>query len=380
MNERFILDWERQVAPVINSLIEIFSGADDLLIKAFAECNGLTHVKSVSGIKNQLRLIVGMGSAIPWGFYEAISTLMMRSPKGTKDRILEAVRIPTNHPYEYLTVTEDGRWQIAWEKTKRQDEQVNWDALDWYRPPQRDRSPMVPEPIIDYIAGCFALLNGNLVLPAGAVLSIALEAVLWDALALKGISRLGEKIKYKAVEWKLIKRSSSLIVTINGAEKGLTNLSESIGDYPPKFTLQFRRMQSGEGQQIVTLQAEVDASLIDHLTTAQEDGRETTSQHGLSVAIQRGRKEEVESLSLFPSQLDSILVPLRNNLIHLVPTGTLNDPIPTGEGEISNLSELRANERFIRTLLPWIIELINSVYSGPLEIETEVESPLHLSA
>jgi hypothetical protein len=368
MNERFELDWVRQAEPIVTDLIEIVASAEKLLIDAFSICaDSSLQAKTISDVKSNLRMIIGIGRGIPWVFYDTIATLVTQLPKGTRAEVLNAVHIETGHPHECLTVTEDGRWQLAWSLTGSHSNQHGRVALDWYKPPFKDESPIVPAPIIDYIAGCIALLNGNLVLPAAAVLSIALEAVLWDALASKGISRHTEKIEYKTVEWQMQKRSSKLVVTINGADKDLSSLGEVTGNYPGAFTLQTRRLHRGEGQQRIILQVEADASLLDHLTTSQEGSRESSAQHGLSVAIQRARKEEIESLKAIPIKLDTMLIRLRNNLIHLIPEGSFNEPIPTLEGRIEDLSELRASKRLIGTLLPWIIELINSVYSRQFE-------------
>jgi hypothetical protein len=267
----------------------------------------------------------------------------------------------------HIVVTSDGRWQIGWLTHAGDDNRGDLIALDWYHPPLREGVPIVPVAIIDYIAGCIIMLRGGLVLPAAAVLSIALEAVLWSALALKGISRLGTDIKYRAVEWELVKRSAVLLVKVTGAAKGLDSLGKVTENYPPTFTFDVRRMQSGEGQQQVVLQAKVDAELVDFLTSDEEERQGEKAQHGLSVALERSRSEQVDVVKGIPAEMDKMLVPLRNNVIHLALDGDLYEPIPVIGNEITTLDQLRESEVWIRTLLPWIMEIINSVYAEQIE-------------
>ena len=107
----------------------------------------------------------------------------------------------------------------------------------------------------------------GLILPAAALMSIALEAALWDALSTKNISRFSERINYRAVEWQLRKLSSNLVVTIEGADKGLSELGEALGKEIPQFTLTLRRMQANEDKEKVVLQVDADAQVVDFLAS-----------------------------------------------------------------------------------------------------------------
>lgn len=368
------------VRPALDSLRRTLSGIEQFLVDAFQSvADPDLNVKSPSDVKRNLLTIVEMGVGIPWVLYDTISELLKISglPQSTKEAIAQTVRIRTGRRCEHLRPTVDGSWQVAWEVDPNEDIEYREVALDWYVPPDLDKAPIVPEPIIDYIASGVSLLQENLVLPAAAVLLVALESVLWEALASIGIHRYVERIDYVAVKWKLLKRltdkkknTSMIVMTIEGADRGLDELK--IGPNGP-IIFEVRRKHAGDAKMKVELKLGVDAPLVEFFATSQVDGEpKKLPSGGLNTALERvrSREDELEYLAFFPSLVDETIVSLRNNLVHLPTRGDLDKPITIpGGGELKTVDELRSNPRVVRHLLNLIVRLTNAVYTSELNQE-----------
>jgi hypothetical protein len=365
MSDRFAPDWSK-ARPALDSLIETLPGVEHLLVEAFSAVSdpSLT-VRSVADVKRNLRAVVGMGASTPWVLYDTIAELLKRLPQAITESTVQSIRINTGCSYEYLRITPDGRWQVAWEVDPSADTEDREVALDWYMPPNHDEAPVVPIPVIDFVAGCVLLLRENLALPAAGILLITLESVLWDALSIIGISRYSERLTYAAVKWKLKRLGDKLVVAIEGADRDLEDLDAELGEYRPIVMFELRKMQAGREQTKVGLRLDVDTPLVGFLASDQVEKSEKVADKGLTIAIQRARSEGIECLQTFAEPLDATLISLRNNLIHLPSHGRLHQPVPIpGEGELLTVDELRANPRLVRTLLPWVVELINTVYTS----------------
>src|ERR1700693_4225242 len=196
------------------SLAQSVPNAEQLWITSYSAVIGdnSTSISGEDARKTLLAIITN--SEEPWEFYNIVSEIIKHLPLATKESVIGDIKIATGDAYEYLQVTTDGHWQIMWEVNPDDDAEYKEVALDWYIPPDQEKAPIVPITIIDCVASCVLLLRKNLVLPAVSVLSIALEAALWDALEAKGISSSREQVKYAATKWNLTRKYDKFLVTI----------------------------------------------------------------------------------------------------------------------------------------------------------------------
>jgi hypothetical protein len=291
-----------------------------------------------------------------------VSELIKPLPLAIKETTIKDIKIVTDDPetrdsFEYLRISPDGHWQIIWEVNPDEDAEYREVGFDWYIPPDQANFPIVPIAIIDCIAGCVLLLRKNLVLPATSILSIALEAALWEALKAKGISRSTEQ--YATVEWHMRSLQDRLILTIEGADKNVRELGTLFE--PGKIhSFELRRGREDSSNGIVELNINVNKNLVNFLASERVVGNETNK--GLSAAIQRARSADTE---FFPRNYDNTLIKLRNNLIHLPSRNTLDDPIPIpGLGQLQTIEDVRKKRTFINQLLYLVINVIKIAYTN----------------
>lgn len=355
MSDRFSPNWNQLSRP-LEAVVTLLSGDDHLFVNAFLSAAGAgTKASSIAEVRSQLRGM-SMGIGIPWILFDTISNLVLSLPKPTRKQVVETFVIATKHTDETLRIDVDGRWSVVWE-LKSDTGEGSQVSLFWYIPPEQSNVPVVPVVILDYVAASVGLSRGNLILPALAVLLIALESALWDELAARSVSRNSDRITYAAVEWHL-KRVGELRVVLmsgGGTDRQLREMS------PTETVCQIRKINSNASK--ATLQLELAAELTEFLASDREETRETFVEKGLSEAVQRARKAGI--LAAVPSQLDETIIKLRNNLVHLPSRGILDPhiPDPTG-GQFTNLEELRINQELLSGLISVIVELINGVYVG----------------
>ena len=220
---------------------------------------------------------------------------------------------------------------MAWQIDSDADAEDRDVALNWYAPFNHDNIPIVPTAIADYIGGCVALLRDGLVLPAGALMSVALESALWDSLASHGIPRQSERITYSPAQWTLKKKHDCFLVSIMGTERSVKELDTVTGQFPTELILELRRLQSGDRPSRIGVKFEVEADIADFLVPASIENAETVFENGLSAALQRARAHNLTCLEALPTLFDPTLAPLRNNLIHLPSQGLLHAPVPVHE-------------------------------------------------
>lgn len=338
----------------MEAVIALLSGDEHLLIEAFLSAAGDgAKAGSIAEVKTQLRGM-SMGVGIPWILFNTISNLILSLPKPTRTQFVEACVIATKHSYETLRPDVDGRWSVAWELSTDSAE-GNQVSLFWYIPPDQSNVPVVPVVTLDYIAASIGLSRNNLILPALALLLMALESALWDELAARSVSRHSDRVTYVPVEWRLKRVGEQRLVLISEGrtDRELREMSAA------ETICQIRKIYSSDSK--ATLQLELADGLTQFLASEQEAARETYVEKGLSEAVQRARKAGI--LAAVPSQLDDTIIKLRNNLVHLPSRGVLDPhiPDPTG-GQFTNLEQLRNNQGLINGLLPVIVELINGVY------------------
>lgn len=360
MSDRFSLDWNK-VKRQINSLLDILSGNEHLLVESFLAVSRVGEKsKSVDDVRNHLRVIL-MNPGTPWVLYNMIAHLSKKLPPQMQKTIISTLCFDTGRAYERLQLSSTGIWQVTWQVDQHADPDDQNVALDWYIPPDADKAPIVPTAIIDYVASCVSLLRGDLLLPATSVLLIALESALWHALAARGVSRYSERTTYAPTKWMFRKVSQKLIIEISGSDKNIDDIESTLGIYPAAGNFEARF--SGFENSKAIIRMEVDTPLKDFFSSSVEDLKETFPDKGLSEAIQRARK--VGLLENIAFQFDDTIIRLRNNLVHLPANGQLEPPVPniTG-GYFTTLAELQREPQFIRGLVYLIVELINILFTA----------------
>lgn len=378
MISRFVPE-RSSVQSALTLLVDSLAGGEHLLIEAFQSvADPKLTAASSRGVIRHLLALTEMGVGIPWVLYDTVSALL--SAGGLSDAIRETVtanfRIRTDRQRECLRPAIDGSWQFAWEVDAAEDPEYREVALDWYVPPDRNGVPVVPEAIIDCIASGVFLLQDNLILPATAILLVALESVLWEALDSVGVPRQMEQVQYLPARWKFIKRLTKddkgiLLVTVEGGDKDLRDLRIDPG--APIVLEATRRYQESIGRE-VPVEFVVNPDLAGYLASGIPDGEpKKQSAGGLNSALERVRKleDKFEYLdSFFPPYFDRTIVSLRNNLVHLQSRGELAEPVPIPGGvELKTVEELRSNPRLTRGLLSAIIRLANGVYASKAHAE-----------
>jgi len=304
MSDRFSPSWNQLRQP-LEAVIALLSGDGHLLIEAFLLAAGDgAKAGSVAEVKAQLRGM-SMGVGIPWILFNTISNLILSLPKPTRTQFVEASVIATKHSYEMLRPDIDGRWSVAWELNSETAE-ANQVSLFWYIPPDQSNVPVVPVVTLDYIAASIGLFRDNLILPALALLLMALESALWDDLAARSVSRHSDRVTYIPVEWRLKRVGDQrLVLMLEGrTDRELRDMSAA------ERICRIRKINSNDSKAV--LQLELTEQLTQFLASDREEARETYVEKGLSEAVQRARKTGI--LAAVPSQLDETIIKLRNNL------------------------------------------------------------------
>lgn len=361
MSDRFALSWSR-VEVTLEQLITALRGDEHLFIKAFQEVSpGRTNIKtvdhkSVEQVKKQLRHAVLLPS-IPWVLFDTISALVKLVPLATRRVLCASIGLETGFRGEKLRLTQDGLWQIAWH-LDGEDGRDNHDlALDWYQPPDRDRAPLVPVPIIDNVSACVSLLHDRLLIPAATLLLVTFESALWKKIEAMGTSRTSERIRFEAAIWNFKRVSNKLVLEISGADRELSELDAVLGTSPAKGTLHARKM-AHDGK-LATLVLEGEVSAVEFVTSSKVHSKEIIIDRGLAEAVQRARSLDLLEL---PIELDLTAQRLRNALIHLPADGKINPPVPlTGGSDLKSTEELRRDSRFVKGLAVWLVGQINSL-------------------
>jgi hypothetical protein len=342
------------IEPFLDAVINVVNGSERLLLDAFhSVADPSLKASTVAEVKRHMAG-VAISSGISWLLFDTISALVRKLPIPMRKVIAELDGIQNGYPIERLRVAEDGRWQLGW-----QVDGIERVALDWYVPPDRDAAPVVPVPVIDFVAGSLLLYQSRLALPAAANLLIALESVLWDRLAASGHPRMTERVVYSAASWnyKLI-NADRLQIMIEGADEALSGFATAAGGKEGSFSLR----KSHESDEQAVLQLGVPPALVPYLTTESATSRELVSEKGLAEAIQRARKLGI--LETLPVQLDELLFRLRNGLLHLPYNGVITPPIPNpAGGVITDLEVLRRDLQFVGQVIETVVNLINTLYA-----------------
>ena len=186
MSSRFCPNWT-QARAALNIIQQAFDGADPLLLAAFNKTVGpeLQATTSQQMLHN-LKAIVDFSSTPPWVLFQLISELATSGATLMKEVVASKVRIETRRD-EYLAVQSNGSWNVVWRLDHDDDPENSEVSLLWHIPSLPGASPVVPITLMDYVAASVSLANSGLTLPGFAVMMMAIEAALWDALEHEGI-------------------------------------------------------------------------------------------------------------------------------------------------------------------------------------------------
>lgn len=324
---------------------------------------------SASDVQSILLGVVTSSQDIPWKFYNTVSALIRQAPPFIGETLIKDISIKTGYECEQLRLSAEGHWQIAWIiHPDAIDPEYREIVLDWYIPPENNNAPLVPPAIMDHIASCSLLLRNKLVLPAASTLSVVLEAALWHELATNNLLQNRQEITYTSVEWHFEKWHNQLRVTIEGSDKSIKDIPQTLltGTSLREITFPLRRTHIKNADKTVDLQLRVDENFISFLASNQvAEIKDLEPGRGLSTAIERARKEKLGCLNTIAPMYDRTLISLRNSLIHLPANGILKDPIPIpGDGEIRTTDELNEREEFVHHLLYLVSQVIRHIYKN----------------
>ncbi len=196
---------------------------------------------------------------------------------------------------------------------------------------------------------------------------MVLEAALWHELSTKNLLQSRQEITYASVEWHFERWHNQLhLIKIEGSDKNVKDIPQEFlkGASLREMTFSLRRTHVENADKTINLQLSVDKSLVSFLATDKvEETKNLGPGRGLSTAIDRARKAELECLRIVNPMYDQTLINLRNSLIHLPASGILKDPIPIpGDGEIRTADELGTMEEFVRHLLYLVSQVIRHIY------------------
>ncbi len=355
MSSRFTLPWSR-LSPTVRKLREHFHGADVQLLQAFnRSVEESWKAANLTEFDRNLRALCEHSLDPPFPLLNTVSALVVNSPAAGKRSVIDAAMIQTQVPNEVLEVDTVGDWQVAW---LYEDSDEETPALKWYSPATPERTPITPQPVIDYVAGCVSLYRAGLILPALAVLTMAYESALWDALAGVGIPRCEKHIEYQSAKWKLKRVSDKIVVAVAGADKPVIDLPTIPGE--PFEEVDVRVSSTGS---MASLSVRVSTLNTPFLATMRIASEELVSSRGLRNAVELARSRNIPPIAVIPKPLDDTFIAIRNNLVHFPANGKLDTPIPMlGQPEITDIAALATDKHLLIKLLLPVVAVINSTY------------------
>jgi hypothetical protein len=340
----------------VRKLREHFHGADNQLLQAFNQSvEERWKAANLTEFDRNLRALCEHSLEPAFPLLDTVSALVANTPAAGKKSVIAAAAIQTQTPNEQLLVDVYGDWQVAW-LCEGSDEETP--ALNWYSPAAPERTPITPQPVIDYVAGCVSLYRAGLILPSLAVLTMAYESALWDALAAQGIPRSGKRIEYEAAKWKLKRVSDKIVVAVAGADRPVTDLPNVPGE--PFEEVEVRVSSAGS---MAALSVQVSALNMPFLATMRVASEELVSSRGLRNAVELARNQNIPAIAVIPKPLDDTFIAIRNNLVHFPASGKLDSPIPMlGQPEITDIAALATDQHLLIKLLLPVVAVINSTY------------------
>lgn len=363
MSSRFFVPWSR-LHPMVKGIRTIFHGADGQLLNAFnAAVDPKWCASNVTQFDKNVRAVCEHTEEPAWPLLNTISALLLNSPAAARKAIIDAARIETGPPCEILTLDRDGVWRVGWLLTENPKAEEDVATLEWYRPEEPGRTPITPQPIIDYMAGCVALYRAGLILPALAILTMAYESALWDALAVAGVARTTKRRTYAAVNWKLKRVGDKLVVQVNGADDTIANLAHVPGEVFEEVEARLNHI-AADNTSITELSVRVTAPTSRFLASSQLEVEEDITVRGLRAAVEMSRGKNIQAITTVVEQLDETFIAIRNSLVHFPANGQFVPPIPVlGRAPIGDVAALATDQRLFVTLLTPVLGVINTTYS-----------------
>jgi len=372
MSNRFFVKWNR-LQPMVKNIRTIYHAVDRELVGAFnAAVDPKWRASNITQFDKNVRAVCEHTEEPAWPLLNTISRLLLNSP--ARKAILDVARFETGVPFEIVTLHRDGSWHVGWLLTDDPNDEEDVATLEWYRPEEPGRTPITPQPIIDYIAGCVALYRAGLILPALAVLTMAYESALWDALAASGIARTTKRRTYLATNWKLKKVADKLVVQISGADQSLENLVHVPGEFFEEIKARLNHIATGNTSH-AELSIKVTLPTSRFLVSSQTESEEDVSSRGLRTAIEMARAKGIQAITTVVEQLDETFIALRNSLVHFPANGLFVPPIPVlGRPPIADVGALATDQRLFLTLLTPVLGVINTTYSEPIASITPTDT------
>jgi hypothetical protein len=235
---------------------------------------------------------------------------------------------PKRIPHRTLAVREDGTWEIIWQIPE---------MADGYSISKFDAEigEIIPESVVEILQSVFICILSQSYIAAMALALVALEATLWDHLALVNFDkkvviekfphRVSAKLKWDGNQYLLS------LIDHTGTPKSPNNTGSI------NFEIARTGMTSGN---LRLLSVEIEDSVSEWLSTSDDCTQEEKERGTLSTAIKKARKEGLIPDNIWTSNLDNTIIALRNNLMHQSSDVTaMLLTTPHGEFRIGEISE-----------------------------------------
>lgn len=223
------------------------------------------------------------------------------------NRLLEDVLGQPVHKIGRIQVNESSAWVISWQSGIEDDEEYSLTKYDI------EISEVVPETIVELIQSAFILINSKSYVSAMSLALVALEATLWDHLKTKNINKIVNIEEYPhPVFAKITWDGKSYQVEL---KDHLGNNKVPSSPASTEFVV-YRTGQYDNKTKKRKLTLEIDDEFSDLLSTADDMVVKTKEKDTISVALERARKENLIPEHLWTSELDKLLVDLRNKMVH----------------------------------------------------------------
>jgi len=216
---------------------------------------------------------------------------------------------------------EDAIWVIEWglrpEKNGELNQTLKYVTSSVYK---SGWGEIIPWEVIQYLRSGVLLFRQKAYTTALALMSIAVEATLRDILSTRGytFNHGANRVNiYPYVRAQIDVTGNSYIVTfIDAVPSPATNLVSSTGSVAP-IPVDIRREEKSAGGR-VDLRIKCPPLLLDHWSSSRvQQPAVTNNIGGLGEALRIAREVEriIDEVDL-PLDVDEVLIPLRNNLIH----------------------------------------------------------------
>jgi hypothetical protein len=351
---------------------QTFKGGEGQVLDSFnASVDPKWAASNTAEMDRNMRAMCEHLNEPPWPLLNTISNLFVKIP-AAREAIIRDAYLETGRPSEQLRLSKSGTWQVAWRLTDGSEADEDVVALDWYRTDAPDRTPITPFPIIESIAACVALYRIDLILAALAVLTMAYESALWDALAAAGVNRSTTRTTYNPAKWKLKRISDKLVVEIDGADDSLKNLNVVAAAFFEELEVRLRHVPDSDDAQAEII-IRPTRKVVKFLTTEQIESSDNDATRGLRSAVELARARNIRSIATVPKPLDETFIEIRNNLVHFPASGKFANPIPIlGRDPINDVDALATDKRLFVTLLTPVIGAIETTYTE----QTAIDAPI----